>query len=142
MNDKTITIYNYHKADRKESWHRTVISGMEYHYSTEKAVSGQGAIVRSQVLTIIIPKEAETEGKNYIDAVNYGRLSKEDASQYWTINPSCNKDVIVCGAVTEEISDNYTIIDLKKDHQKSGIVSGFYDNADNDLLKHYKAVCK
>ena len=142
MNDKTVTIYNYHKADKTESWHRTVISGTEYHYSTEKAASSQGVIMRSQVLTIVIPKEADTEGKNYIDAVNYGRLSKEDAGRYWTINPSCNKDLVVCGAVIKEITDSYTITDLKKDYQKSGVVSGFYDNTDSDLLKHYKAVCK
>lgn len=142
MNDKTITIYNYHKTDKEESWHKTVISGTEYHYSAEKAVSSQGVIMRSQVLTIVIPKEADTEGKNYIDAVNYGRLSKEDAGRYWTINPSCNKDVVVCGAVIKEITDSYAITDLKKDYQKSGVVSGFYDNTDSDLLKHYKAVCK
>lgn len=142
MNDKMITIYNYHKADNKESWHRTVISGLEYRFGTEKAVSNQGAILRSQVLTVVIPKEADTEGKNYIDAANYARLSAEDVGQYWTINPLCNKDLVVCGVVKEEVTDSYTITDLKKNYQKSGIVSGLSDNTDNNLLKHYKVVCK
>lgn len=142
MNDKTITIYNYHKVDKAESWHKTVISGLEYHYGLEKAVDSRAAVVRSQVLTVIIPIEADTDGKQYIDAVNYSRLSPEESDQYWTINPSCNKEIIVCGICEKGISPDYTITDLKKDFQKSGTVSGFSDNTEGNFLKHYKVVCK
>lgn len=142
MNDKTITIYNYRKVDKAESWHKTVISGLEYHYGLEKAVDSRAAVVRSQVLTVIIPIEADTDGKQYIDAVNYARLPAEELDQYWTINPSCNKEIIVCGICEKEISPDYTITDLKKDFQKSGTVSGFSDNTEGDFLKHYKVVCK
>lgn len=142
MNDKVITIYNYHKADKVETWHRTVISGVEYHYGVEKAVNSQGAIVRSQVLTIIIPIGADMEEKQYIDAVNYVKLSPEEADRYWTVNPVCNKEIIVCGVSDKEITADYRISELKKDYQKTGIVSGFSDNTEGDLLKHYKVVCK
>ena len=140
MNDKTITIYNYHKPSK--TWHRTVIEGVSYRYNSEKTVSSAGAIVFAQLLNIIIPDDAQTSGKDYIDAAGYSELDTGQAGKYWTINPAGNQDVIVCGGINTEITDAYTITDLQRDYQKSGTVAAFSDNTDFDLLRHYKVVCK
>lgn len=142
MFDKQITIYNYHKADKVISWHKTIISGVDYRYTTDKTVSSSGAIVMTPMLYVTIPVEAETEGKSYIDYVEYQNLSSEQADQYWTINPKCNEEIVVCGSCDAEITDSYKISNLKKDYMKSGLICGLEDNTDEDMLKHYRVVCK
>lgn len=140
MNDKTITIFNYHAASK--TWHKTVIRGVSYRYGSERTVASSGAIVFTQLLTVIIPAEADTDGKEYIDAGAYSGMRVQAADDFWTINPIKNSDVIVCGEVKSVISDAYTITDLQKDFQKSGTVCSLSDNTDVPLLKHYKVVCK
>lgn len=140
MNDQTITLYNYHAASK--TWHRTVIHGVSYRYGSERTVSSSGAIVFTQLLTVIIPVEADMEGKGYIDASAYSGMRQSAADDFWTINPMKNHDVIVCGEVNKKISDSYTITDLQRDYQKSGTVCSMSDNTDVPMLQHYKVVCK
>ena len=143
MNDKTITVYNYcRNSDKAEYWQRTVIYGVEYSYHLEKTVSSNGALVLTELLSVIIPAEADASGKSYIDCVSYSGLLDGERGQYWTINPSCNKEIIVCGESDREITEEYKITDLKKDFQKAGTIAGFSDNTEGALLKHYKVVCK
>ncbi len=142
MNDKTITIYNYYKSEKTESWNKTVISGLEYRYTTAKTVASNGAIVMTPLLTVIIPVEADAEGKEYIDYLSYQRLPAGELNRYWTINPVCNKEMIVCGICDKDISTDYRISQLKKDYLNTGIISAFDNNTGGDLLKHYKVVCK
>lgn len=140
MNDKTITIYNRKKSSSDDTWQRTVIHGVDYSYRLEKTVSSNGAVVMTELLTVIIPITASANGREYIDAVQFSKL--DDVSKYWTIDTSGNKDMIVCGEIDKEISEVYKITELKKDYQKVGVVSGFSDNTDARMLKHYKVVCK
>ncbi len=140
MNDKTITLFNYHA--KSKTWHKTVIRGVSYRYGSERTVASSGAIVFTQLLTVIIPVEADTNGKEYIDAGAYSGMRGQAADDFWTINPMKNSDVIVCGEIDKKISDTYTITDLQKDFQKSGTVCSLSDNTDVPLLKHYKVVCK
>jgi len=142
MNDKTITIYNYHKTDKVESWKRTVINGVENRKTTAKSVSSSGAIVMTPVINVVIPYNADASGRKYIDYVEYLKLSESDVDKYWTVNPKCNKEVIVCGVCDKDICDTYKISQLKEDYYKAGIISAFDDNTEGDLLKHYKVVCK
>lgn len=140
MNDKTITIYNYHKPTK--TWYRTVVDGVSYRYGSEKTVSSSGVLVFTKLINIIIPVEAQAQGKQYIDFIKYAELDSNRIDRYWTANPSGNKDVVVCGILEKEITDSYTITDLQRDYQKSGTIAAFSDNTDFELLKHYKVVCK
>ena len=142
MNDKTVTIYNYRQVNKAESWHKTVISGLEYRYTTEKTVSSGGTIVHTPILTVIIPVDADAEGKQYIDYPSYLKLTESEIDLYWTINPKCNKEVIVCGVCDKEITTDYRVDQLKKDYLKAGIVSALDDNTEGTLLKHGKVVCR
>lgn len=138
MNDGTITIYNYHKnADKTENWQRTVINGVSYSFSHQKAVNSSGALVMTEVLTIIIPQDAPQA--QYIDAKEYAKLS--DTTGYFTINTAGNKDIVVCSEITQEITESYKITNLLTDYLKAGKVSAFSDNTDAPRLKHYKVVC-
>lgn len=143
MNDKTITVYNAHKsADKIETWNRTVIRGCEYKYSADKTVSGSGSIVFTQLLTAIIPTEAYTGGKQYIDAASYEKLPDDEVEKYFTFNSRNNHDVIVAGECEKEITKDYKITDLKNDVQKSGTIASMADNTEGALLKHWKVICK
>lgn len=140
MNDQTITLFNYHA--KSKTWYKTVIRGVSYRYGSERTVTSSGTIVFTQLLTVIIPVEADTDGKEYIDAGAYSGMRVQAVDDFWTINPMKNGDVIVCGEIDKKISDTYTITDLQKDFQKSGTVCSLSDNTDVPLLKHYKVVCK
>ena len=142
MFDQQVTIYNYHKAGQTESWNKTVLSGVAYRYVTEKTVASSGAIVMTPMLYITIPVEADTQGKSYVDYVSYQGLSAEQAAAHWTINPKCNQEVMVCGACDAEVTAEYKISTLKKDYMKSGLVCGLEDNTEEELLKHYRVVCR
>ncbi len=118
MNDKTITVYNAHKnADKTEIWNRTVIRGCEYKYSADKTVSGSGSIVFTQLLTAVVPMEADTDRKQYIDALSYEKLSDDETEKYFTFNPRNNHDMIVAGECDKEITKDYSITDLRKEFQ-------------------------
>ena len=139
MNDKSITIYNYHES--KKAWQRTVLNGVEYFFRNEKTVSASGEIMFTQLLTVVIPIEVKiSDNRKYIPYKEYQKL--EDTSGFWTINPSCNMEMIVCGMCDKEINENYKITALKKDFVKAGIISTFDDNTDKQLLRHFKVVCK
>ena len=143
MNDKTITVYNAHKnVDKTEIWNRTVIRGCEYKYSADKTVSGSGSIVFTQLLTVVIPGEADTGGKQYIDAVGYEKLPDGEIEKYFTFNSRNNHDMIVAGECEKEISQSYKITDLQKDYQKSGTIVSLEDNTEGTMLKHWKVVCR
>lgn len=142
MFDQQVTIYNWHKAGQAESWNRTVISGVAYRYTTEKTVSSSGAVIMTPMLYITIPAEADAQGKTYVDYVSYLAMSPQHAAEHWTVNPKCNQEVVVCGACDTEITENYRISSLKKDHMKSGLVCGLEDNTDEELLQHYRVVCR
>lgn len=143
MNDKTITVYNAHKnADKTEIWNRTVIRGCEYKYSADKTVSGSGSIVFTQLLTAVVPMEADTDRKQYIDALSYEKLSDDETEKYFTFNPRNNHDMIVAGECDKEITKDYSITDMRKEFQKSGTIASLADNTEGTLLKHWKVVCK
>lgn len=141
MNDKTITIYNHHRGkDKSEKWQRTVIRGVGYSYSMEKTVSNTGALVLSELLTVVILDTADTQGRKYIDRISYEKL--EDASDFWTINQTNNQDMIVCGECVQEVGIDFKLSDFKKNYEKCGVICGFSDNTDKPRLKHFKVVCK
>lgn len=143
MNDKTITLYNYHKnADKTDIWSRTVIRGVEYSYKSEKTVTGDGKLVYTPLLTVVIPSDADFSGKEYLDSVEFSKLSDSHVENYFTFNPSGNKDAIVTGECDKVICKDYPITDLKKDFQQCGTITSFSDNTYGDSLKHYKVVCK
>lgn len=143
MNDKTITVYNAYKDEnKKDRWVRTVIYGVEYHYSSQRTVDQSGAVIYTPTLTVIVPDTADFGTKAYIDAVEYSKLSTDEIESYFTFNPSNNKDVIVAGECDKEISQEYRISQLQSDNQKSGTIISLSDNTEGDLLKHYKVVCK
>jgi hypothetical protein len=138
MNNQTITLYNYHKnADKSESYRRTVIHGVNYSFSNTKTVDSTGKVSYVPTLTVIIPQNAPQA--TYIDAKGYAKLT--DTTGYFTFNTAGNKDVIVCGEVTREITSTYTVTNLQADYLKIGKIQAFSDNTDAPRLKHYKVVC-
>lgn len=138
MNNGTITLYNYHKnADKTETWRRTVIHGVNYSYSNTKTVDSTGKVVFTPTLTVIIPQNAPQA--TYIDAKGYAKLSNTEG--YFTLNSAGNKDLIVCGEVTQEITSTYKVTNFLDDYQKAAKVASFSDNTDAPRLKHYKVVC-
>lgn len=83
-------------------------------------VTDEGGVVSADVYKIRIPEDADMQGKQYIDAESYQKLSDEEAKGYWTID---NDDLFGKG-IHEDFEKESEF--LKK--QYTGKVISFSDN--------------
>lgn len=131
----TITIYN-HKED--DSYQRTIVRGVMYSSKTEKTVTADGKINLVTTVSVTIPETAVCDRK-YVPKREFKALT--DTSECWTLNESDNLDVIVWGAVEQELTEDYRLKNLKADYD-CVTVAAIEDNRNKPRLKHIKVVCK
>lgn len=131
----TITIYN-HKED--DSYQRTVVRGVMYSSRTEKTVTADGKINLATTVSVTIPETAVCN-RRYVTKREFKVLT--DTSECWTLNESDNLDVIVWGAVEQELTEDYRLKHLKADYD-CVTVAAIEDNRNKPRLKHIKVVCK
>lgn len=131
----TITIYN-HKEDG--SYQRTVVCGVMYSSRTEKTVTADGKINLATTVSVTIPETAVCN-RRYVTKREFKVLT--DTSECWTLNESDNLDVIVWGAVEQELTEDYRLKHLKADYD-CVTVAAIEDNRNKPRLKHIKVVCK
>lgn len=85
-----ITIFNKRgvdKATARPVYFPTQIKGVNFYTDQKVQVNVKdGGITSADMYKIRIPEDADTEGKQYIDADLYKKLSDEEAKGYWTIN--------------------------------------------------------
>ena len=93
--DETITVFNnrYDPQSSSDKWEATVISGVSW-YGTKSAGAGGQQLSPSNSIIIRIPVNADTEGKQYVEPIEYKRL--DDVSGFFTLNEG---DIIVRGEV-------------------------------------------
>jgi hypothetical protein len=139
----TVTVYNCRSfkegAAVKSRWDRTVISGVQWKEAANRNVSPGGISMTDYSVSIIIPADARIEdGKNYIRPDLYASLPIEDVS-CWTLDFKQGKDVVVRGLCRQEIGDQYTITQLKKDYPACDI-KAVSDNRSHPApdLRHWK----
>lgn len=130
----TITIYNHYTENYEDKWNRKILTGCMWRKTKSKSVS-DGKINTEYNISITIPY---TSG--YVEPKEYEKL--EDKTNYWTLNADNNLDTIVLGAVEKELTENYTITDLRKDYEHVTVISQVANNELVDYLKHWKVICK
>lgn len=118
-----ITIFNKRRIDKATArpvYFRTQIKGVNFYTDQKVRVTDDGGVVSADVYKIRIPEDADTQGKQYIDADRYAELTDEEALSYWTIN---NDDLFGRGL----------LIDFEKEseflkRQYTGKILSFADN--------------
>lgn len=137
MFNDTVTFYNY--GDDTESWKRTVITGCQWSSETVKTVSTDGKLVVSKVVNITIPIDRATMPGKYMDYRLYNAQAVKDG--LFTINPTSNMDVAVLGECEAEITAEYTLSQLVREHI-AATVSSVTDNTGRPRLKNIKVVAR
>lgn len=131
----TITIYN-HKED--DTYQRTVMKGVQYSKKTEKTVTSDGKVNLGTVVNVTIPETVVCD-RDYAEKQKFRLLG--DTSNNWTLDEAGNLDIIIQGEVTQEITEEYRLKNLKADYECVTVAS-VSDNRNRSMLKHIKAVCK
>ena len=134
----TITVYNSYLIDDPPSsypktlYRRTVIYKVQWTDDVHRSHSSEGRFFISKIASVIIPKDANTGGKRFIEPKEYAKLPPGDSS-HWTLATS---DIIVKGVCPAEITDSYSIAQLKKDYNATDI-QGYSDMTDQPYLPHW-----
>lgn len=122
-----VTIYNkrgVNKQTGRPVYFRTQIQGVNFYTKQETTVSEKG-LISADLYKIRIPMGADTQGKEYVDAEAYKRLTNAEAAGFWTID---NGDLFGKGLLGDfEKEADF----LKK--QYTGKVLSFSDNRRGSL---------
>lgn len=97
-----ITIFNRYlnKDAKKEEYRATVIRGVHYHTEQKVSVKEKG-LASADLYKVRIPKDADTDDKEYISPEEYRHLDLNEVEGYWTID---NGDYFVQDVCDEEIA--------------------------------------
>nr|DAH23279.1 MAG TPA: hypothetical protein [Caudoviricetes sp.] len=137
MFNDTVTFYNY--GEDTESWKRTVIKGCQWSAETVKTVSADGKLNISKVVNITIPIERAVMPEKYVDYRLYNAQTVRDG--LFTINPTTNMDVAVLGECDADITAEYTLSQLVREHV-AATVSSVTDNTLRPRLRNIKVVAR
>lgn len=137
MFNDTVTFYNY--GEDTESWKRTVIKGCQWSAETVKTVSADGKLNISKVVNITIPIERAVMPEKYVDYRMYNAQTVRDG--LFTINPTTNMDVAVLGKCEADITAEYTLSQLVREHV-AATVSSVTDNTLRPRLRNIKVVAR
>lgn len=135
----TVTLYNHYRdaPTRTDHWQRTVLRGVQYTQQVETAITDSGLKVAASV-SITIPVDVDAGGRHYLTPEAFATTGNRE--RYWTLNPAGDQDVVVLGDCPAEISDAYTLGNLKKQYG-SVTVQAVRNNTLREHLKHWKAGC-
>lgn len=137
MFNDTVTFYNY--SEDTESWKSTVITGCQWSAETVKTVSTDGKLNISKVVNITIPIDRAAMPGKYMDYRLYNAETVKDG--LFTINPTTNMDVAVLGECEADITAEYTLSQLIREHV-AATVSSVTDNTLRPRLKNIKVVAR
>ena len=135
----TITVYNHYKEDNKDKFKRTILKGVQWSHNKAQTTISNGVMTENKVESITIDFSNDYGNEAYINPIEFEK--EDDHSGHWTLNTKGGKDMAVLG-IGSEITDEYTIKNLKADNQYIGIVAEVSDNRNRDYLKTIKAVIK
>ncbi len=139
--NETMTVYNYSRdADGTERWRRTVIRGIQWRHRKKDVTVKDQVATETRVESVTVDFQRSYGNKPYIEPDQYKRLDSEQKEAYWTLDDKSEQDVIVYGERSEEISEEYRLSFLMKDHQYAVTVKSVSDNRNRRGLKHIKVV--
>lgn len=129
-----ITIYNRYFVSRVETYQRTVIKNVVWEAT--KAVSGRSTgVLASNVATVFIPMQ---RGADYLKPKAWQALVTKTGN--WTLQEG---DVIVRGEVTDTITTEYKLSDLRAEYDDVVVISSV-DAMDQGSpnVQHWEVGCK
>ena len=121
----TVTLYNHYQG----RWYRTVLEGVQWVSKVTKTVDSDGKMHVTPEIGVTVPYRG-----GYVPP-------KEYTGEGFTFGLD-NLDVIVLGECTSEITEGYTITDLKHDHDSATTIYAVQDNTLRPLLKHWSVSAK
>lgn len=120
-----VTLYNHHA----DTWTRTVLYGVQWQDKVTKTVDSDGKIVITPEISITVPYR-----DGYVKPDQY-------AGSGFTFGLD-NLDMVVLGECNVEITDGYTITNLKKDYSDVATIYAVKDNTLRGMLKHWRVYAK
>lgn len=129
-----VTIYNRYFINRVETYQRTVVKNVVWEAT--KAVSGRSTgVLASNVATVFIPMQ---RGADYLKPKAWQALVTKTGK--WTLKEG---DVIVRGEVTDNITTEYKLSDLRAEYDDVVVISSV-DAMDQGSpnVQHWEVGCK
>lgn len=128
----TVTIYNHFTENGEDRWKRTVLNMCHWNCETLKTVQPDGKVHISDVVSLtILDRQGYAHKKDWIK-------NREG----WTVDPECNKDIVVLGVCEKELSREYRLKDFKREVPNVMTVAGLADNTNRDRLKHWRVIAR
>lgn len=138
---ETMTVYNYSRdTDGTERWRRTVVRGIQWRHRKKDVTVKDQVATETRVESVTVDFRRQYGNKQYIEPDEYKMLDSAQKEAYWTLDDKSEKDVIVYGERTEEISEEYRLSALMKDYQYAVTVTSVSDNRNRRGLKNIKVV--
>jgi hypothetical protein len=134
-----ITVYNLYSEGSppfppKIMYEKTVIRNVMWKNKTHVNSDNSGKNFICQTVSITIPLEA-VMNKKFIPPVEYAAADKK---KHWTLNvDKANPDIVVLGECDKEITDLYTMADLKRDYVTTSI-HAVSDTTNQGILPMWK----
>ncbi len=138
---ETMTVYNFGlEADGSEKWRRTVVRGIQWRHGKRELTVKDQVATESRMESITVDFQRSYGNRPYVSPDQYRKLTAEEKDNCWTLDDRTEKDVIVYGEQTEEISREYRLSALMKEYQYAVTVRAVSDNRNRRCLKTIKVV--
>lgn len=137
-----MTVYNYRREDETnmESWHRTVVHGVQWSHN-RNVFSVQGNVQTvNKVESITIDFMRKYGNKLYLSPHEYKKLPAEQVDNYWTLVGGT--DILVLGVAKNEITNSSDVKKLKEGFPYVSTVIAVSDNRNRPRLKNMKVTAK
>lgn len=131
-----ITIYNKYAENRAEAYQRFYVYDVVWQFT--KSVTGLSAgILSSNVASIFIPVAS---GADYVKPKAWAALDPDERINKWTLKEG---DVIVRGIVDKTLSNDYTVTNLKSEHDDVVFITSVDDMLEGSpAVQHWEVGAK
>ena len=140
----TMTVYNYrkNKDSGEETWHRTVIRGVQWRHIRRELVSSNNVQELSVAERITIDFGHNYGNARYISPDQFRQIQDTEIGNCWTLDASHGMDILVLGISEYEIGTDCKLSELSRLFQYAATVTAVSDNRNMRRLKHIKVVAK
>lgn len=138
----TMTVYNYHRDPdtEEETWLRSVVRGVQWSHNKRELTVSDGVQTETKVESITVDFQRSHGNKPYLPPPEFARLTRDEAGNYWTLDPRAGQDIAVLGEAGQEISKSYRLSELREDYQYAVKITAVSDNRNRPRLRTIKAV--
>lgn len=135
----TMTVYNHYiDSEGNDKWVRTVVEHIQWKDGKTSVANDNGILTATATKSITIDFSSGLQ-KNFLSAAEFERTGQP--TEYWTLNTKDELDVLVYGECPAEITEEYTITNLIKEHG-AVTIKAVTDNRNRRLLQHIKVVAQ